>query len=358
MLPLILGGLAGSLISGGMSLISGSMASNAQQDIADKDFELQQLALEEQRELNNFQMREYLNKKDYDRALQERIFEREDTALQRSLQDFTEAGFSPLSALGQTANAGAIVSTPSAPSLNAPSAPDLSGMYRAVDHMVTAGHEAGARVSTFLSQMAQQQHEFNMENLRFANALDQLTEGHKNQKEVVKLENDLREGSAEAQHLRDLEKITKTNEFQKTMAEFQANEARYLQKNQQEWQAGQSNIDRKRQEKQAQLDREHQLEMQRQSHFQTLHSLDVQDKHKQQYEKKTLAYAWSDLSKEGKDLFVKMINKFDPDLASYIQNNEFGGDLLMRVIAMYESALPVVGDTKDLMNPLHGLFGN
>lgn len=351
--PLVLG----SLISGGMSLISGLVGSGVQHNIAKEDSELQKLSLEEQKRLNDFQMREYLNKKDYDRALQERIFEREDTAMQRSLQDFTESGFSPLSALGQTANAGAIVSTSSAPSLEAPAAPDLSGFYGAIDHMVTAGHEAGARVSTFLSQMAQQQHEVNMENLRFANALDQLTEGHKNQKEVVKLEADLREGSAEAQHLRDLEKIATTNEFQKTMAEFQANLSKYLQSNQQEWQAGQSNIDRKRQDKQAQLDRKHQIEMQRQSHFQTLHSLDVQDKHKQQYEHKTLAYAWSDLSKEGKALFVKMIRKFDPDVANYIQNNEFGGDLLMRVIAMYESALPVIGDTKDLMNPLHGLFG-
>lgn len=353
MSPLVLG----SLISGGASLISGLVGSGVQHSVAKQDSALQRLAIEEQRRLNNFEMREYLDKKDYDRALQERVFEREDTAMQRSLQDFTEAGFSPLSALGQTANAGAIVSTPSAPSLNAPSAPDLSGMYGAIDHMVTAGHEAGARVSTFLSQMAQQQHEVNMENLRFANALDQLTEGHKNQKEVVKLESDLREGSAEAQHLRELEKISKTNEFQKTMAEFQANLSKYLQTNQQEWQAGQSNIDRKRQDKQAQLDREHQIEMQKQSHFQTLHSLDVQDKHRAQYERKTLAYAWSDLSKEGKDLFTKMIAKFNPEVASYIKHNEFGGDLLMRVIAMFESALPVVSDTKDLMNPLHGLFG-
>lgn len=87
-----------------------------------------------------------------------------------------------MSALGQSANAGSIVSTPSAPSLTAPSAPDLSGMYGAIDHMSNAGHEAGARVSTFLSQMASEQHEINMEGIRFANALDTLTKGHENQK--------------------------------------------------------------------------------------------------------------------------------------------------------------------------------
>ena len=49
--------------------------------------------MDEQRQLNQFQMNEYLDKKDYDRALQERIFEREDTAMQRGLEDYMEAGF-------------------------------------------------------------------------------------------------------------------------------------------------------------------------------------------------------------------------------------------------------------------------
>ena len=93
--PLVLS----SLISGGTSLLSGLFGFGAQHDIAQEELELQKLAQEEQRRLNDFQIREYLNKKDYDRALQQRIFEREDTAMQRSLQDFTEAGFSPLSAL-------------------------------------------------------------------------------------------------------------------------------------------------------------------------------------------------------------------------------------------------------------------
>lgn len=338
--------LGAAIVGGGLSLLTGLMSSQASSQVASDDLEMQRLAFEEQKRLNQFQMNEYLDKKDYDRALQERIFEREDTAMQRGLQDYVDAGFSPLSALGQSANAGSVVSTSSAPSLNAPSAPDLSGMYRAVDHMANAGHEAGARVSTFLSQMAQEQHDVNMEELRFVNAMDQLTTTHDNQKEILRLESQLREDSAETQHIRELEKITTTNEFQKVMAEFQANQSRYLQNDQQRWQ-----------EKQSKIDREHQIEMQNTSHRQTLNALDVQDRHRQQYESKTLAHAWSDLSKEGKDLFVQMLRKFDKDLANFVEKNEFGGDLFMRTIAMYESALPVVSDTKDALNPLSNLFG-
>lgn len=340
--PLIIG----SLIGAGASLISGIAGASASKSISSSEIALQRLSLEEQKRLNQFQMNEYLDKKDYDRALQERIFEREDTAMQRSLQDYTDAGFSPLSALGQSANAGSIVSTSSAPSLNAPSAPDLSGMYQAVAHMVNAGHEAGSRVSTFLSQQADQQHQINLEDLRFLNEMDKLTGIHENEKAILKLESNLRESASETQHIRELEKISKTQEFQKTMAEFQANQQRYLQTNQQDWQSRQSEIQRK-----------HEKDMQQSAHDQTLEALDVQDKHKQQYERKTVAHAWSDLTKEGKDLFIKLLKKFDPDLAEFVKDNNFGGDLFMRMIALYESVLPIADETKGLLNPFDGLFG-
>lgn len=341
----VLSGL-GSIIGAGTSLASGLYGAKEAREIAEQELALQRQQMDEQSELNQFQMNEYLDKKDYDRALQERIFEREDTAMQRGLEDYIEAGFSPLSALGQSANAGSVVSTSSAPSLNAPAAPNLSGFYGAVDHLVNGGSAAGAHVATFLSQMASQQHEINMEDLRFANSMDQLTKSHDNQKELMNLEAQLREGSAEAQHYRELEKIAETQEFQKVMAEFQANTQKYLQTNQQEWQQKQSN-----------LDRQHQIDMQKSAHDQTLEALDVQDKQRQQYENKTLAHAWSDLTKEGKDLFVKMLRKFDSDTADFVENNTFGGDLFMRLIAMYESALPVVSATKDAVNPFSNLSG-
>lgn len=70
-----------------------------------------------QDELNRWQQEQYINQRDYDRALQKEIFAREDTAVQRALDDYTNAGFSPLTAVGQNYDAGQAVSSSSAPSL-------------------------------------------------------------------------------------------------------------------------------------------------------------------------------------------------------------------------------------------------
>lgn len=85
--------IGAALIGGGLSLMTGLMASKSSGAVASQDLRLQNMALNEQKRLNDFQMNEYLDKKDYDRALQERIFEREDTAMQRALQDYQDAGF-------------------------------------------------------------------------------------------------------------------------------------------------------------------------------------------------------------------------------------------------------------------------
>ena len=58
---------------------------------------------------------QYIEQRDYDRALQQDIFAREDTAITRAMEDAVSAGYSPLAALGQSANAGQVVSSSSAP---------------------------------------------------------------------------------------------------------------------------------------------------------------------------------------------------------------------------------------------------
>lgn len=72
-----------------------------------------------QDELTRWQQEQYIDQRDYDRALQKEIFAREDTAVQRALDDYTNAGFSPLSAVGQNYDAGQAVSSSSVPSLSA-----------------------------------------------------------------------------------------------------------------------------------------------------------------------------------------------------------------------------------------------
>ena len=63
-------------------------------------------ASQRQLELEN---ERYIENRDYQRALQERIFEREDTAIQRAALDAEKAGFSPLTVAGNGAASGALV---------------------------------------------------------------------------------------------------------------------------------------------------------------------------------------------------------------------------------------------------------
>lgn len=87
---------------------------------------------------------QYLENRDYERALQQQIFEREDTAIQRAVQDAGKAGLSPLSvAGGNGAGAGAIVGATQAPSsqqanFHQLSAVDVMGFMRSMQEMAIA----------------------------------------------------------------------------------------------------------------------------------------------------------------------------------------------------------------------------
>lgn len=87
---------------------------------------------------------QYLENRDYERALQQQIFEREDTAIQRAVQDAGKAGFSPLSvAGGNGAGAGAIVGMTQAPTsqqatFNQVSPVDVMGFIRSMQEMAIA----------------------------------------------------------------------------------------------------------------------------------------------------------------------------------------------------------------------------
>ena len=72
-----------------------------------------QLALENER---------YIENRDYQRALQQKVFEREDTAIQRAALDAQKAGFSPLTVAGNGAQSGALLGS----SYQAPSSGQVS----------------------------------------------------------------------------------------------------------------------------------------------------------------------------------------------------------------------------------------
>lgn len=72
-----------------------------------------------QREQDQWSKDQYIENRDYQRALQKEIFAREDTAVQRALDDYTNAGFSPLAAIGQNYDAGQAISGSVAPQATA-----------------------------------------------------------------------------------------------------------------------------------------------------------------------------------------------------------------------------------------------
>lgn len=83
----------GSIANAGVNLINGVWSNIQNKQIADQNFALE---------------RENL---DYQKQLQQTIFNREDTAMQRAMADYEAAGINPLYAIGSPAQSGAVVST-------------------------------------------------------------------------------------------------------------------------------------------------------------------------------------------------------------------------------------------------------
>lgn len=102
--------MIGSLIAGGLGLASGLMTNMFNKKMQD---DANEITLQN----NKFQQEQYLDEKAYNRELQERIFNREDNAYQRTVDDIQKSGLSAL-AMNGTNNAGSVVSQAQMPELN------------------------------------------------------------------------------------------------------------------------------------------------------------------------------------------------------------------------------------------------
>lgn len=146
---------------------------------------------------------QYLENRDYERSLQQQIFEREDTAIQRAVQDAGKAGLSPLSvAGGNGAGAGAIVGATQMPTsreatFNQLSPIDVMGFMRSMQEMAIAQDaneraekEVNASIAFQNASLALEREKFGMDfALKNAEMFNNLQMGNKRLKQEADLAN-------------------------------------------------------------------------------------------------------------------------------------------------------------------------
>lgn len=199
-------GAGASLLGGIISGISTHQNNKFNQNMAS-------LSRSDQLRQQGFANQAYIDERDYSRALQQTMMDREDTSIQRSVQDATAAGFSPLAALGNVAGAGPVVSSPSAPGNM------VSNAQASTQSIGDLGFtSAGGMIMTALEQKSQHDHQQLMQDLQLAGALKQQGAQHAHEKLMQQISEGAQIRSEERQFNRDLLVIANNQEFLRTMA--------------------------------------------------------------------------------------------------------------------------------------------
>lgn len=196
-------------------------------------------ALQAQKDQQKWQNEQYIESRDYNRALQQQIFDREDTAMTRSVQDHVSAGFSPLAALGSAFGAGQVISQSTAPNNqvqnNQFSVHDTNYFGEALDAMLERRDSAMSRAVSMLMQTKELTNSKEMQDAEFKHSESIQNLLHSNQKEILKLQQD---------YLKDIENIRQRNKLDEILAshsgqvkiqELIAEGNLNLQNDQQEW---------------------------------------------------------------------------------------------------------------------------
>lgn len=235
MLPLLIGGAAallGSVIGAGANLAANEKNVSAQERINEANLEhanywneknyalaseAQQAQLDQQEWVNE----QYIENRDYERQLQQEIFHREDTALQRSLQQATDAGFSPLAALGVNTGAGSIVSSSSAPgSMVSNNQASVQGAGQTAPRVeaLTSGDgfsQLGAMLATMAENQSMRAHQKEMQSAEFAQKLVEMDKGHFADTVLKTMEHDFLANRDNQEHLYTIAEKLQDEKIQK-----------------------------------------------------------------------------------------------------------------------------------------------
>lgn len=223
-LPAIVAGVSG-LAHAGIS--AGTSIYNNSQNLA-----LSKEALEAQKAQQAWANEQYVESRDYNRALQQKIFEREDTALSRATQDAVSAGFSPLTAIGQGLGSGQIVSSPQTPSSMVSnnqaslSNPDLSGIGN-----------AGATIATLFEGVAKREHESILSEIRLAHEAKEAGLGRLHDKVMKVVEHDFLRQQENQKYYYDLQLALQDEGIQSRLLKLQQTGAKDLQRSEHAQQA-------------------------------------------------------------------------------------------------------------------------
>lgn len=163
--------------------ITGLVQARKQRDLQDyynqENLALAKEAFSAQQNQQALENEWYLDERDYQRTLQQQIFTREDTAMQRARDDFVAAGFSPLAAVGNMANAGQVVASASSPgnmvSNNQASTQVSNFVGDALNNMASHLDSASGRALTELMASKQMAHDKDMAEFSHDKALELKT---------------------------------------------------------------------------------------------------------------------------------------------------------------------------------------
>lgn len=156
---------------------------------------------------------------DYQKALQQQLFDREDTSYQRTVADAQKAGLSPLAVLGNTDSAGSVVQT-SAPQFNTPQF-DMATIVDAIKNQENI--KSSNRNEDVSSDTAKYSTDKNQENVIMQINAEQDVAREKNSsaEKIAKAENESREAVSKGQN--ETSRANKADDMQ--MAEKQLNQA-------------------------------------------------------------------------------------------------------------------------------------